>query len=192
MGSAPLTQALIDQVRASSPAAITNGYGTTETGPSRSARTPGHPAPELSPGYPHPEVQLRLVRDGREVRDEGELEMDCGALMTGYHNLPEVTAEAMTADGYYRTGDVMRRDEHGFYYLRRPRRRHVRVRRREHLSGRGRAHARAPSRHPAGRGRAVPDEMKGQKPVAFVVRAPGADARRAGGEDLRARQRPGL
>ena len=37
--------------------------------------------------------------------------------MPGYHGLPEKTAQAMTTDGYYRTGDVMRRDADGFFYF---------------------------------------------------------------------------
>ena len=43
--------------------------------------------------------------------------MRCPAVMPGYHGLPEKTAEAMTADGYYRTGDLMRRDADGFFYF---------------------------------------------------------------------------
>ena len=86
MGSAPITQSLIDQVRAAFPkAAISNGYGTTEAGPVVFGPHPkGIPQPELSTGYPHPEVELRLVRDGKVVEDEGALEMKCGALMTHY------------------------------------------------------------------------------------------------------------
>jgi len=119
MGSAPITQSLIDQVREVFPkAAISNGYGTTEAGPVVFGPHPeGLPQPELSTGYPHPDVQLRLVRDGKEVQDEGELQMKCGALMTHYHKLPAKTAEVMTPDGYYRTSDVCRRDEAGFYYF---------------------------------------------------------------------------
>ena len=37
--------------------------------------------------------------------------------MTGYHNLPDATAKALTPDGYYITGDLFRRDSEGFYYL---------------------------------------------------------------------------
>ena len=52
MGSAPLTQSLIDQVRAAFPkAAISNGYGTTEAGPVVFGPHPkGIPQPELSTG----------------------------------------------------------------------------------------------------------------------------------------------
>ncbi len=175
MGSAPITQALIDQVRAVFPqAAIGNGYGTTEAGPVVFGPHPdGIPQPELSTGYPHPDVQLRLVRDGREVEDEGELHMKCGALMTHYHKLPEVTAKAMTADGYYRTSDVFRRDENGFFYF---------VGRVDDMFVCGGENIypgeveKMLERHPGVHQAAViaiPDELKGHKPIAFVVKAPG-------------------
>ncbi len=175
MGSAPITQALIDQVRAVFPqAAIGNGYGTTEAGPVVFGPHPdGIPQPELSTGYPHPDVQLRLVRDGREVEDEGELHMKCGALMTHYHKLPEVTAKAMTADGYYRTSDVFRRDESGFFYF---------VGRVDDMFVCGGENIypgeveKMLERHPGVHQAAViaiPDELKGHKPIAFVVKAPG-------------------
>jgi long-chain acyl-CoA synthetase len=177
MGSAPITQSLIDQVRAVFPKAqISNGYGTTEAGPVVFGPHPdGIPQPELSTGYPHPEVQLRLVRDGREVDDEGVLEMKCGALMTHYHKLPEATAKAMTADGYYRTGDVFRRDPNGFFFF---------VGRADDMFVCGGENIypgeveKMLERHPAIHQAAVipiPDELKGHKPIAFVVRVNGAD-----------------
>src|SRR5690349_22322118 len=118
MGSAPITQSLVDQVRAAFPKAqIGNGYGTTEAGPVVFGPHPqGLKQPELSPGAAHPAVQLRLMRNGQET-DEGELEMKCGALMTHYHKLPETTAKVMTPDGYYRTSDVFRRDADGFFFF---------------------------------------------------------------------------
>ena len=177
MGSAPITQSLIDQVRAVFPKAqIGNGYGTTEAGPVVFGPHPdGIPQPELSTGYPHPEVQLRLVRDGREVQDEGVLEMKCGALMTHYHKLPEVTAKAMTPDGYYRTGDVFRRDDNGFFFF---------VGRADDMFVCGGENIypgeveKMLERHPGIHQAAVipiPDELKGHKPIAFVVRTGGAE-----------------
>jgi acyl-CoA synthetase (AMP-forming)/AMP-acid ligase II len=177
MGSAPVTQALIDQVRAAFPKAqISNGYGTTEAGPVVFGPHPkGIAQPELSTGYPHPEVELRLVRDGHAVEDEGVLEMKCGALMTHYHKLPEPTAKAMTADGFYRTGDVFRRDDNGFFYF---------VGRADDMFVCGGENIypgeveKMLERHPAIHQAAVlpvPDELKGHKPIAFVVRTAGAE-----------------
>lgn len=175
MGSAPITQALIDQVRAVFPRAqISNGYGTTEAGPVVFGPHPkAIPQPELSTGYPHPEVGLRLVRDGKEVQDEGALEMKCGALMTHYHKLPEATAKAMTPDGYYRTSDVFRRDENGFFFF---------VGRVDDMFVCGGENIypgeveKMLERHPGIHQAAVipiPDKLKGHKPIAFVVKSPG-------------------
>jgi acyl-CoA synthetase (AMP-forming)/AMP-acid ligase II len=175
MGSAPLTQALIDQVRAVFPkAAIGNGYGTTEAGPVVFGPHPkGLKQPELSPGAAHPAVQLRLVKDGKEA-DEGELEMKCGALMTHYHKLPETTAKVMTPDGYYRTSDVFRRDENGFFYF---------VGRVDDMFVCGGENIypgeveKMLEKHPGIDQAAVlpvPDQLKGYKPIAFVVRTKGA------------------
>ena len=175
MGSAPVTQALIDQVRDIFPKAqITNGYGTTEAGPVVFGQHPkGLRQPELSTGYPHADVQLRLVRDGREVEDEGVLEMKCDGLMTHYHKLPEVTAQVMTADGHYRTGDVFRRDADGFFYF---------VGRADDMFVCGGENIypgeveKMLERHPGIHQAAVlpvADDLKGHKPVAFVVQVPG-------------------
>ncbi len=181
MGSAPVSQSLIDQVRAVFPKAqISNGYGTTEAGPVVFGPHPkGIPQSELSTGYPHPEVELRLVRDGKVVQGDdvqgGVLEMKCGALMTHYHKLPEVTAKVMTPDGFYRTGDVFRRDDNGFFFF---------VGRADDMFVCGGENIypgeveKMLERHPGIHQAAVlpvPDELKGHKPIAFVVKAPGAE-----------------
>jgi long-chain acyl-CoA synthetase len=175
MGSAPVTQSLIEQLRQVFPnVQITNGYGTTEIGPVVFGPHPdGIAQPELSPGYPHRAVGLRLMRDGAEVEDEGVLEVKCGGLMTRYHKLPEATAKAMTTDGYYRTGDVFRRDANGFFFF---------VGREDDMFVCGGENIypndveRMLERHPAIHQAAVvpvPDELKGHKPIAFIVRANG-------------------
>jgi long-chain acyl-CoA synthetase len=177
MGSAPISQSLIGLVRAVLPdALIANAYGTTEAGPVVFGPHPdGIKQPELSTGYPHPAVELRLMRDGKHVQDEGVLEMKCGALMTRYHKLPGETAKVMTADGYYRTGDVFRRDENGFFFF---------VGRADDMFVCGGENIypgnveKMLERHPGIDQAAVlpvPDELKGHKPIAFVVRANGAD-----------------
>src|SRR5437763_13686375 len=118
MGSAPVSVSLMHAIRRALPrASVSNAYGTAEAGPVVFGPHPcGLPQPELSVGYPHPQVQLRLV-DGRiRDADQGVLEMKSPALMNGYHNRPD-TAAPFTADGFYVTGDVFRRDSDGFHYF---------------------------------------------------------------------------
>ena len=69
MGSAPVSQSLMTSLKRTLPqAAVTNAYGTTEAGPVVFGPHPrGLRAPEMSVGYPHPQVQLRLV-DGEDLR----------------------------------------------------------------------------------------------------------------------------
>jgi long-chain acyl-CoA synthetase len=176
MGSAPVTQGLYDAAHAAFPnASIFNVYGTTEAGPIVFGPHPrGLPQPPMSCGYPLPVVELRLVGGDDRAADEGVLEMRCPAVMNQYHKLPEATRKVMTADGFYVTGDVFRRDTEGFYYF---------VGRADDMFVSGGENIYPGEvealleRHPAilqAAVVAVPDDIKGQKPVAFVVRSPGA------------------
>ena len=171
MGSAPVSNSLMDQLRRTFPnASILNAYGTTEAGPIVFGPHPqGIPQPASSVGYPHPQVMLRLA-DGADVdTDEGVLQMQAPALMNGYHGLPELTRQVMTDDGYYITGDIFRRDEHGFHYF---------IGRADDMFVSGGENI-YPSKvermlesHPAIEQACVipvADEIKGTKPVAFVV-----------------------
>lgn len=125
MGSAPATQGLFNQIRdCFAGVRITYGYGTTEAGPCVFGPHPdGKPFPDLALGYPmKAPVRIRLDGDaenniGTGQPNEGELLMDCPALMPGYHKLPAKSKEVLTDDGLYCTGDVMRRDEDGFYFF---------------------------------------------------------------------------
>ncbi|MFN0302167.1 MAG: class I adenylate-forming enzyme family protein [Burkholderiales bacterium] len=181
MGSAPVSQSLIDALRRYFPkASILNGYGTTEAGPVVFGPHPrGLSWPELSVGYPHPGVQSRLVNGADRNANEGVLEMKCPANMNGYHNLPAATQRATTNDGYYITGDIFRRDQNGFHYF---------VGRVDDLFVSGGENI-APGevenmllQHPAIEQACVvpvPDEIKGTKPVAFVSLKRGATASEA-------------
>jgi len=174
MGSAPVSASLMAALREALPrAAITNAYGTTEAGPVVFGPHPsGLPQPALSVGYPHPKVSLRLVDGADRDADQGVLEMKCPALMLGYHNRPDVPPP-ITPDGYYITGDVFRRDRDGFYYF---------VGRTDDMFVSGGENIypadveRMLERHPdVAQAAVVPidDDIKGSKPVAFVIRKPG-------------------
>jgi long-chain acyl-CoA synthetase len=118
MGSAPVSQSLMKAIHRVLPkAAVTNAYGTTEAGPVVFGPHPqGLPQPGMSVGYPHPKVQVRLVGEDGSPSDVGILEMESPAMMNGYHNRLDVPAP-ITKDGFYITGDVFRRDENGFHFF---------------------------------------------------------------------------
>ncbi|MBT5107244.1 MAG: acyl--CoA ligase [Rhodospirillaceae bacterium] len=177
MGSAPVSQQLVDDLRAILPnAEITNGYGTTEAGPVVYGPHPdGVPQPDISIGYPLSTTSARLVDGDNLDADHGVLHCRNPSVTPGYHNLPEKTAEAMTDDGWYVTGDVMRRDEHGFHYF---------VGRTDDMFNCGGENI-YPSdvekmleRHTGIEQACVvpaPDDIKGFKPIAFVVPRDGAN-----------------
>jgi long-chain acyl-CoA synthetase len=176
MGSAPVSPALSHSIRALFPQAnITNVYGTTESGPITFSTHPdGLEKPLLSLGYPHPQVQLRLVNGKSTEATEGVLEIKCPALMSEYHKLPEATRKVLTPDGFYHTSDVFRRDKHGFFFF---------IGRTDDMFVCGGENIypgeveKMLERHPAVQQASVvpvPDEIKWQKPVAFVVLNPGA------------------
>jgi acyl-CoA synthetase (AMP-forming)/AMP-acid ligase II len=176
MGSAPVSPGLFDAVRRRFPgSAVGNAYGTTEAGPIVFAPHPdGRATPDLPVGVPHPQIELRLAAGGDMDATEGVLQMRCPALMNGYHNLPEATARTMTADGFYVTGDVFRRDADGFHYF---------VGRADDMFVSGGENVypgeveKLLEQHPdIHQAVVVPvdDELKFKKPVAFVVPRPGA------------------
>ena len=174
MGSAPVSQSLMDAIKRTFPkAAVVNAYGTTEAGPVVFGPHPkGLPQPEMSVGYQHAKVQLRLVDGDDRNATQGVLEMKCPAVMSGYHNRPDLK-RPITEDGFYVTGDVFRRDADGFHYF---------VGRSDDMFVSGGENIypadveRMLERHPAVAQAAVvqvPDDIKGTKPVAFVIPKPG-------------------
>ena len=176
MGSAPVSQSLMKAIHQALPkAAVTNAYGTTEGGPVVFGPHPkGLAQPEMSVGYPHPKVQVRLVGEDGTHGDAGVLEMKSPAIMNGYHNRPDV-ASPITADGFYFTSDVFRRDENGFHFF---------VGRTDDMfvSGGenifpGEVEKMLESHPDVIQACVVPvdDDIKGTKPVAFVVKREGSD-----------------
>ncbi|MEM1229608.1 MAG: class I adenylate-forming enzyme family protein [Pseudomonadota bacterium] len=168
LGSAPLSQALHVQLQQCFPRAlITNGYGTTETGPvSFGAHPDGRPTPPTALGYPMPGVELKLVDGDRE--DRGTLWLKNPMTLRGYLNRPEATVNSVR-DGWYVTGDVLERDAEGFYYFAGRDDDMMQVGG-ENLYPRE-VEARLES-HPAVAAAAVvpvADAIKAEKPVAFVV-----------------------
>ena len=81
------------------------GYGMTETAaPFAATRVTDNVIGPV--GQPAPGSSIR-------ISDEGELQVKGPNVFRGYHNLPEKTAEAFTADGWLRTGDLAEIDDEG-------------------------------------------------------------------------------
>ena len=81
------------------------GYGMTETAaPFAATRVTDNVIGTV--GQPAPGSSIR-------ISDEGELQVKGPNVFRGYHNLPEKTAEAFTADGWLRTGDLAEIDDEG-------------------------------------------------------------------------------
>ena len=109
-GSAPLPAELHAAVREGSGQAVLERYGMTETAmlvsnPYEGERRPG------TVGFPLPGVELRLApREGGTT----EIEVRGPNVIDGYLDDPAATAEAFTADGWFRTGDLGTLDADGY------------------------------------------------------------------------------
>ena len=157
---------------------LTQGYGLTEAAPNvlclPASESGVHPG---AVGRPYPHVDVRVVDPdaGLELSGEatGELWVRGPSVFAGYLHDPAATARAMTGD-WLRTGDVVHRDADGVFRI---------VDRRKDIfisGGENVAPAeveRALLLHPAIADAAVvgvPDDVWGERGVAFVVRAEGA------------------
>jgi long-chain acyl-CoA synthetase len=99
---------------------VLEGYGLSETSPVASFNHPDRERKPGSIGTPIRGVEMRVVdADGAELPhgEVGEIAIRGHNIMKGYWNKPEATAEAVSADGWFRTGDVGRVDEDGYYYI---------------------------------------------------------------------------
>jgi acyl-CoA synthetase (AMP-forming)/AMP-acid ligase II len=96
---------------------LLDGYGITETSTMVTMNWPTGGRVPGSCGLPLPGLTVRLVdpATGADVEPgaEGELWVQGPNVTPGYHNLPEATAAVLTG-GWYHTGDLARRDEHGY------------------------------------------------------------------------------
>jgi acyl-CoA synthetase (AMP-forming)/AMP-acid ligase II len=133
----------------------------------------GRPAPRTSVGLPLPTVDVRLVGEDGLDANPGELWVRGEGVMDGYHGAPELT-RAKIVEGWCRTGDVMVRDDEGWFHF---------VGRVDDMFVCGGENVypgaveQLLERHPRVRQAAVvpvADDVKGDVPVAFVVASPGA------------------
>ncbi|GAA1691988.1 AMP-dependent synthetase/ligase [Kribbella yunnanensis] len=96
-GSAALDKQLAEWFHAAG-LLILEGYGLSETAAGSSLNRPdGYRLGSVGPPFPGTEIK---------IAEDGEILIKGDGVMSGYHNLPEQTAEVMTADGWFHTGDI--------------------------------------------------------------------------------------
>jgi acyl-CoA synthetase (AMP-forming)/AMP-acid ligase II len=100
---------------------ILEGYGLSETSPVASFAKYGEEPRVGSIGRPIAGVQMKLINDDWSDLDDqpgavGEIAIKGHNAMKGYYKRPEATAEAIN-DGWFRTGDLARKDADGFYFI---------------------------------------------------------------------------
>jgi long-chain acyl-CoA synthetase len=124
-GGAPAAPELVQRIHERFPKVrktLATAYGLTESASVATSNTGDdyltHPD---SVGRPVPTVEIQVVDDGGQgvpIGDTGEIWLRGPTIMRrGYWNRPEATAEAITRDGWFRSGDIGRFGEDGFLYL---------------------------------------------------------------------------
>jgi long-chain acyl-CoA synthetase len=150
---------------------ILEGYGLSETSPIASFSRFDEEPRVGSIGVPIPGVEMKLIRDDWSdaeggPEEIGEIAIRGHNVMKGYYKWPEAIQE-----GWFRTGDLARRDEDGFYYI---------VDRSEDMIIRGgfnvypREIEEVLMEHPAISLVAVPHESHGEEIKAVVVKVAGS------------------
>jgi long-chain acyl-CoA synthetase len=99
---------------------IVEGYGLSETSPVACCNPTDSTAYTGSIGLPLSSTEVKLLDDeGHEVPAgaTGEIAIKGPQVMAGYWQRPDETAKVMTADGFFRTGDIGTVDERGYFRI---------------------------------------------------------------------------
>ncbi|TQN32324.1 long-chain acyl-CoA synthetase [Haloactinospora alba] len=118
-GGAALPSEVVKNAKEKLGVEILEGYGLSETSPVVSFNNPKVKAKPGSIGRPIWGVEMKLVdSEFNDVEGEGpgEIAVRGHCVMQGYHNRPDATAQVMH-NGWFRTGDIARRDDEGFYFI---------------------------------------------------------------------------
>jgi long-chain acyl-CoA synthetase len=100
--------------------AILEGYGLSETSPVASFNHPDKERKPGSIGTPIEGVEMQVWDDdGNEVPqgEVGEIVIRGHNVMKGYWDRPDATEEAISEDGWFRTGDMAKVDEDGYFFI---------------------------------------------------------------------------
>ncbi|WP_448811528.1 acyl-CoA synthetase [Agromyces bauzanensis] len=100
---------------------FTQGYGMTETSPGATSLSPTMTrAKQGSVGLPHFFTEVRIADEHGDMVPRGtvgEIQIAGPNVFPGYHELPEASAAAFTADGWFRSGDLGYLDADGYLFI---------------------------------------------------------------------------
>ncbi|MGH6858666.1 MAG: long-chain-fatty-acid--CoA ligase [Phyllobacterium sp.] len=116
-GGMAVQRPVADRWRSITGNVITEGYGLSETSPTASANRLDATEFSGTIGLPLPSTDFSIRDDdGRELplMEVGEICIRGPQVMAGYWNRPDETEKVMTADGFFRSGDMGYMDEHGY------------------------------------------------------------------------------
>jgi long-chain acyl-CoA synthetase len=119
-GGASLPLEILRSFEAAFGCMILEGYGLSETSPVASFNHPDQVRKPGSIGTPIEGVEMKVMDDtGHESQhgEVGEIVIRGHNVMKGYWLRPDATAEAVTADGWFHTGDLARIDEDGYFFI---------------------------------------------------------------------------
>jgi long-chain acyl-CoA synthetase len=121
-GGAPLPVAVQEKFQAVAGCRLTEGWGMSETSPAGTFTPPFGPVKPGSCGIPMPRVEMKFIDVADPEREvalgqRGEICIKGPNVMKGYWKNPDATRDAMTVDGFFRTGDVGYMDEDGYVYI---------------------------------------------------------------------------
>ncbi|WP_434353092.1 AMP-binding protein [Psychrobacter sp. HD31] len=118
-GGMAVQQPVSDAWEAITGVSILQGYGLSETSPIATSSPAGAPF-NGTIGLPFPDTDVAILDDEGNlvpIGESGEICVRGPQVMKGYWNRPEATAEVMTADGFFRTGDIGVMDEKGYFKI---------------------------------------------------------------------------
>jgi len=124
-GASPIPEALLRRAIEVFECQFAQMYGMTEAGGGVVALSPedhisGNGEKLRSAGRAMPGAEIKVLGSGDAPGNagvDGEIVVRSAAVMVGYWRRPEATAEAITSDGWLRTGDVGRMDEDGYLFI---------------------------------------------------------------------------
>jgi len=108
-GGMAVQQATAEKWRKVTGCAIVEGYGLSETSPVATANRLDNTEFNGSIGYPLPSTEVAILDDDGnhlEIGSVGEIAIRGPQVMAGYWQRPDETAKVMTADNFFRTGDI--------------------------------------------------------------------------------------